>query len=125
MANISKIKSEEVESIGAYLKHQRELRGIPLEEISKHSLIRMEFLQAIEQEQFVKLPGLAFAKGYLRAYANYIGLDAEDVLLRFESRYAYLKRDNKKLESIPWLSIFLSLVVVIFVVILLFFLVKE
>ncbi len=125
MVNISKIRGQEDESLGAFLKHQRELRGISLEEIAKHSLIRLEFLKAIEQEKFVQLPGIAFAKGYLRAYANYIGLDAEDVLLRFESRYASLNRSDSKSNRVSWASIFMGLAATLAFAALIYWLVKK
>ncbi len=73
-----------VESVGNYLRRERELRKITLEEVSEQTRIQLQYLQAIESEHFEKIPGLTFARGYLRAYADYIGLLPEDVLLRFE-----------------------------------------
>lgn len=72
------------ESIGAFLRRERELRKISLEEVSRQTCVKFEYLQAIENEHYEKLPGLTFAKGYLRAYASYIGLMPEDVLYRFD-----------------------------------------
>src|SRR5215831_14039372 len=72
------------ESIGSYLRRERELRKIPLEEVADHTRVKIEYLQAIESEHFEKLPGMTFARGYLKAYADCIGLDPEEVLLRFD-----------------------------------------
>jgi cytoskeleton protein RodZ len=69
-----------VENFGSYLKHERELRGIPLEEISGATKIHIRFLQALEKNQFHELPGEVFIKGYIRSYANFIGSDVEEVL---------------------------------------------
>jgi cytoskeleton protein RodZ len=69
-----------VENFGSYLKHERELRGIPLEEISGATKIHIRFLQALEENQFDELPGEVFVKGYIRSYANIIGADVEEVL---------------------------------------------
>ena len=71
---------EKVENFGSYLKHERELRGVPLEEISGATKIHIRFLQALEDNQFDELPGEVFIKGYIRSYANIIGSDAEEVL---------------------------------------------
>lgn len=76
--------SETHESIGSHLRRERELRKIPLEEVAEQTRVKLEYLQAIESEHFEKLPGMTFVRGYLKAYASYIGLLPEDVLLRFE-----------------------------------------
>jgi cytoskeletal protein RodZ len=77
------------ETIGSYLKKEREQRNIPLEELAEQTRIKVPYLHAIESEHFEKLPGLTFAKGYLKAYALYVGLLPEEVLSKFEH---YLKK---------------------------------
>lgn len=67
------------QSFGSLLKRERELRGISLEEISKGTYIRREFLEAIEQNQLQKIPGLTFLKGFVKSYVNFVGLDDEEV----------------------------------------------
>jgi cytoskeleton protein RodZ len=73
-----------IENFGSYLKHERELRGVPLEEISGVTKIHIRFLQALEENQFDDLPGEVFIKGYIRSYANIIGSDVEEVLNIYE-----------------------------------------
>jgi cytoskeleton protein RodZ len=73
-----------VENFGFYLKKERELRGVPLEEISGATKIQIRFLQALEENQFDELPGEVFIKGYIRSYANIIGSDVEEVLNIYE-----------------------------------------
>jgi cytoskeleton protein RodZ len=73
-----------VENFGSYLKHERELRGVPLEEISGATKIHIRFLQALEENKFDELPGEVFIKGYIRSYANIIGSDAEEFLYIYE-----------------------------------------
>ncbi len=67
------------QSFGSLLKRERELRGISLEEISKGTYIRREFLEAIEQNQLQKIPGLTFLKGFVKSYVDFVGLDDEEV----------------------------------------------
>jgi cytoskeleton protein RodZ len=69
-----------VENFGSYLKHERELRGVPLEEISGATKINIRFLKALEENSFDELPGEVFIKGYIRSYANIIGSDVEEML---------------------------------------------
>ena len=72
------------ENFGAFLKHERELRGVPLEEIAEATKIHMRYLLALEKNQFEYLPGEVFVKGYIRAYAKSIGTDADEILNTYE-----------------------------------------
>jgi cytoskeleton protein RodZ len=83
-----------VENFGSYLKHERELRGVPLEEISGATKIHIRFLQALEDNQFDELPGEVFIKGYIRSYANTIGSDVEEMLNIYEESVG-----NKNIEN--------------------------
>ncbi len=73
---------------GSDLKKIRDELGVSLEEIAEMVKVRMVYLRAIEDDQFEKTPSGIFLKGFLRAYAQYIGLDADIVASR------YLKRIN-------------------------------
>ncbi len=73
-----------MESLGHYLKIQRKLRNISLEEVSRVSKVAPNWLELLERDAFDKLPGEIFTKGYLRLYADAIGLDADDIVLRYE-----------------------------------------
>jgi cytoskeleton protein RodZ len=84
-----------VENFGSYLKHERELRGVPLEEISGATKIHIRFLQALEDNQFDELPGEVFIKGYIRSYADTIGSDVEEMLNIYEESVG-----NKNIENI-------------------------
>ncbi len=70
----------ESESFGAWLSRHRRVRGIELREIAEDSKIGMTYLQAFEDDRFDILPAAVFAKGFLRQYANYVGLDPEEVV---------------------------------------------
>ncbi len=73
------------ESFGQYLKQQRELRQISLEEISNGTKISVRLLNALEEEDWDAMPAQVFIKGFIRSYAEYIGLDPSDTLLRYEA----------------------------------------
>ena len=70
-------------SFGEHLKRERELRGVTLDEISTATRIATRFLQAIENEQWERLPGGVFNRGFVRAVARYLGLDEEDILAEY------------------------------------------
>jgi cytoskeleton protein RodZ len=83
-----------VENFGSYLKHERELRGVPLEEISGATKIHIRYLKALEENSFDELPGEVFIKGYIRSYANIIGSDVEEMLNIYKESVELKKPEN-------------------------------
>ena len=71
---------------GRDLKKIRDELGVSLEEISELVKVRVVYLHAIEDDQFEKAPSRLFLKGFLRAYAQCIGLDADMVASRYLKR---------------------------------------
>ena len=67
-------------SFGNWLRRQRELREISLREIADVTKISIRYLEALEQDRFDVLPAPVFAKGFLREYARYVGLDPDEVV---------------------------------------------
>lgn len=72
-------------TFGENLRREREMRGIPLEEISSATKISIRFLQALENDDFSIIPGGIFIRGFIRAYAGYLGLDQEQVMAEYQS----------------------------------------
>jgi cytoskeletal protein RodZ len=70
-------------SFGERLRREREMRGIKLEEISESTKIGKRNLVALEEERFDQLPGGIFNKGFVRAYAKFLGLDEEQAVNDF------------------------------------------
>jgi transcriptional regulator with XRE-family HTH domain len=76
---------DERESLGKYLKRERENRKISLKEVSKQIKVREPFLKAVEEDRRELLPSVTYVKGFLSAYAKYLGLDPNEVILRYEA----------------------------------------
>jgi len=90
-----------MESIGAYLQRERELRQVSLEELVQVTRVPLKMLQHIEHDAFDALPGDVFARGFVRSYARALGLDADEVLARFDrSRKVDLTAPPPPLASI-------------------------
>src|SRR5215471_13427310 len=70
-------------SFGERLRREREMRGIKLEQIAESTKIGKRNLVALEEEKFDQLPGGIFNKGFVRAYAKYLGLDEEQAVNDF------------------------------------------
>lgn len=67
-------------NFGETLKRERELRKITLREVSEATKIGLRYLEALEANRFERLPGGLFNKGFIRAYAKFIGLDPEGLV---------------------------------------------
>ena len=63
------------QSIGEKLRLAREARGIALREISEQTRISIRYLEAIEADDYKRLPGGIFNRSFIRAYAKFIGFD--------------------------------------------------
>jgi len=70
--------------VGEYLRGVRESRGLQLEEISRATKIGKNYLVAIEEGQFDKLPSAAYIKGFLRLYAGFLSLSGDEVVRRYQ-----------------------------------------
>ena len=64
-------------AFGDRLRREREMRGITLDEITESTKISRRHLEALEGEHFDQLPGGVFNKGFVRAYAHFLGIDEE------------------------------------------------
>ena len=70
--------------VGEALKARREALGYALPDLATSLRIRLNFLEAIEDGRWADLPGHAYSTGFLRSYAQIVGLDPGAVLLRFK-----------------------------------------
>jgi cytoskeleton protein RodZ len=80
-------------SFGENLRREREMRAVTLEEMSETTKISVRLLRALEQDRFAELPGGVFTRSFIRAYAQYLGLDEEHVLSEYK-RAAKPSTDN-------------------------------
>jgi cytoskeleton protein RodZ len=68
---------------GEHLKREREMRGVSLEEISAATRISVRLLEALENEQWERLPGGIFNRGFIRSVAHFLGLDEEGLIAEY------------------------------------------
>ncbi len=79
-------------TVGALLAETRSDFGQDIDEVSSALRIRPVFLRALEEGRHEDLPGLAYAVGFLRSYADYLGLDVDDCVGRFKDEAAGIDR---------------------------------
>src|SRR5213595_3820199 len=85
----------ELASFGEELRREREIRGISLKEIADATKISRRFLEAIERNDHKTLPAPVFTRGFVREYARYLGLSAEDIV----TRYNYAAAGDDRIEQ--------------------------
>jgi hypothetical protein len=73
--------------IGNSLREARLRQGLEFPEIEQATKIRGKYLRALEEEQFEVLPAQTYVKGFLRSYADFLGLDGQLYVDEFNSRY--------------------------------------
>jgi len=75
-------------SIGAMLRHARETRALTSDDLARTTRIPLRMIAAMEKDDWSKLPGGIFTRGYLRAYAREVGIDADLLVARFQAEHA-------------------------------------
>lgn len=87
------------QDFGSHLKHEREMRGISLEEIAASTKIQIRYLQALETNQFDALPGAVFIKGFIRSYGKTIGCNVEDLISAYDESIGSHRQNAEQLEQ--------------------------
>src|SRR3974377_1705733 len=77
-----------LETVGQDLRAARLRRGDDLATVSKALKIRKDHLESIEEDRIESLPGRTYAVGFVRSYADYLGLDAGQCVERFKAEIA-------------------------------------
>jgi len=72
-----------MKTVGFILREAREAKGLTFDQIERATKIRVKFLQAIESDEYRDLPSLAYAKGFVKNYAEYLGVSTPTILAFF------------------------------------------
>ncbi|HCX14698.1 MAG TPA: hypothetical protein DGZ24_05220 [Rhodospirillaceae bacterium] len=82
----------EPSDVGALLCTTRKRTGKDLQQIAEVLRIRFNYLHAIEGGRYEELPGQAYALGFIRSYAEYLGLDGDEVIRRYKEENSGMRR---------------------------------
>lgn len=87
-------------NFGERLKREREMREVSMDELTKATRISTRFVQALENEDWAKLPGGIFGHGFVRTIARYLGLNEESLLGEYDvARAEHLAAHPPKIEQ--------------------------
>jgi len=109
-------------NFGERLKRERELREVSVDELTKATRISPRFLDALENEEWDKLPGGVFGRGFVRTIARYLGLDEESLLGEYDLARGEQRTDapSSSENGIPrppkWIPVLAVLVLVLLLV---------
>jgi len=105
--------------IGSSLRAARMRQELELSQAEHDTRIRAKYLRALEDERFDVLPGPAYTKGFLRTYADYLGLDAQPFIDEYNTRFAPEEeeapppqltfRQRRRFALAPWLLVVAAL----------------
>ncbi|HDH87050.1 MAG TPA: helix-turn-helix domain-containing protein [Desulfobacteraceae bacterium] len=113
-------------SLGIFLKKAREERHIELDEVVEATRIRRHNLEAIENEEWSKLPSQVFIKGFLKSYAEFLGLDKETVIHHYLRSQSFEKTTTETIKKTrqpsgrPYFIIVIPFLVLAFIVALIY-----
>ena len=91
------------DSLGAYLKREREARCLSLQDMARATHISEEWVCALEENRFDFFSQLEYVPGYLKLYSAHLGLDYQDILGRARHEFARLpaKQGSYRLSPFP------------------------
>jgi len=82
--NLTQTEGEPVQAPGLLLKAQRESAGLTHQAVGEALHLTVHYIKALENDDYSKLPGMTFVKGYFRSYARFLNMDVEHVLACYE-----------------------------------------
>jgi cytoskeletal protein RodZ len=96
--------------VGSQLRAAREAKGLTLEQAYKLTRIKALYLEALEANQLSALPGLVQARGFLRTYANFLGLDGEGLATTLDAEKVIPPEVTATLAPKPIVSLLPNLI---------------
>ena len=90
-----------MQTIGNCLKSGREARNIRLSEVARSTKISKWYLDCLEKDEFDKIPGGPYIKGYIASYASFIGIEEDEILKQYDSLQNNSDDENEVQEHLP------------------------
>ncbi|MBD2521882.1 helix-turn-helix transcriptional regulator [Nostoc sp. FACHB-133] len=119
MTLLNQAQVEQLKEITTHLRQVRQEKSIRIEEIAAQTLIRAGVLHALEEERFEELPEAIFLQGFIRRYADALGLDGNALshtlisnpVVRQDPKNDHKNSDNKPNTYIPLVVTYILLLV--------------
>jgi len=123
-APASTIRGGADDGLGEWLRASREERGYDFDRVERDTRISRGYIEAMEREQFDTLPAPVYARGFVRSYARYLGLDEDEALSRMPKELPRppgleplpgLRRSEgpAAIPALPWRWVVVAIIVVV------------
>lgn len=97
-----KEKAPKITKIGEMLKEMRQQKGLKLSDVAKKLCIRKCYLDAIEESNYKDIPAFPYGNGFIRSYANFLGLNGDNIVeLYKEETTSFKQKDMNVFEPQP------------------------
>lgn len=123
---------DSTKKIGDLLREKRKEANLTIEQVSEALKLRPTVIEAIEEEQWDKLPPAVFVKGFIRSYAKFLGLDLKEIaelcneaLSSKDQEDLLLETDRPKKKTAIWISFIALITVTLFMLFYSIFLKKK
>ncbi len=124
------------DDFGSHLRHQRELRGVSIDEIASITKIHTRYLKALEDNAFDELPGEVFIKGFIRSYGKAIGANIEELLSTYDGSVGHERQEEVKTsrsdagvgeskKQVFWVNSFVGIFLGVFVLFAIWYLIQN
>ncbi len=92
---------KDLQLLGEYLCEQRQQKGASLADVSEATRISLPVLEAIEDDAHERMPAEAFCRGFYTMYANFLGLDPQEILNRYQDQLGPRQKKDAHLSNPP------------------------
>ena len=103
--------AEALRAFGRWLKQERELRDLEREDLAAATRLGHGVIEALESGDETRMPPRAYVVGYLRSYAGAAGLDADQLVLRWQEAVGPEPEEERKPRARRWLHVLVAALV--------------
>lgn len=93
------------DSLGSFLQRERSKKNVTIEDVAEATCIHIATLRAIEAGDREKMPAEVFSRGFIKLYAEYLDLDTQDILNRYNSELVAMGHKSDRSELMPGKSL--------------------
>jgi len=103
--------ADALRAFGRWLKQERELRDLEREDLAAATRLGLGVIEALESGDEARMPPRAYVVGYLRSYAAAAGLDADELVLRWQEAAGPEPEEARRPRARRWLPLLLAALV--------------
>ncbi len=111
MAAVEQSSADALRSFGRWLKQERELRELEREDLAAATRLGVGVIEALESGDKARMPPRAYVVGYLRSYAGAAGLDADELVLRWQEAAGPEPEEARRPRARRWLPLLVAALV--------------